>query len=138
MLFLTPGVVFLSRGFISFLFPCGIIAVVRYILDAHFGIFISFPYLALVAVVFVPIALVVRYWYRQLYTRRRAAALGARLVPKLPGKIGNVDKLMQLLRSMKHGYCGKSLHRTVIITSLSTRQAIFRRSGGFSTVPPSI
>lgn len=119
MLFLTPGIVFLGHGFLSILFPCGTIAVVRYILDAHFGIFVSLPCLALVAVVLLPIALMVRYWYGQLYYRRRAAAFGARVAPKLPGKFGNVDRLMQLIWSMKHGYCGQSLHRLPVMTSLN-------------------
>ena len=104
---LTPGVVFLARGALSLVFPGALIAAVLYILDAHYGIAISIGHLALAASVLAPTAVIVKHWLGILHTRRRAAALGARLAPKLTsGGIGNFGKLMEMMRSMEGDVCG--------------------------------
>ncbi|KAF7982986.1 hypothetical protein HWV62_24590 [Athelia sp. TMB] len=85
--FLTPGAVFLARGALSLALPCALIALGAALLG--------------------PAAVVARHAYGQLHKRRRAAALGARLAPRLPGGIGNVDRLMQMMRSMEGDMCGQ-------------------------------
>ncbi|KAF7967615.1 hypothetical protein HWV62_33667 [Athelia sp. TMB] len=103
----TPGVVFLARGALSLVFPCALTAAVLYILDAHYGISISIAHLALAASVLAPSAVVAKHWLGILHTRRRAAALGARLAPKLTsGGIGNFGKLMEMVKSMEGDVCG--------------------------------
>jgi hypothetical protein len=43
----------------------------------------------------------------EIYQRRRAAALGARLIPVLQGYLpGNVDKLFELIRRTETDYIG--------------------------------
>ncbi|KAF7969358.1 hypothetical protein HWV62_27476 [Athelia sp. TMB] len=105
---LTPGVVFLARGAISLVFPCALILAVRYILDAHYGIAISIWHIVLAVLVLVPTAVVARHWAGILHKRRRAAALGARLVPKLSGNIGNLNRLQELGDSMETEMCGEA------------------------------
>ncbi|KAF7967691.1 hypothetical protein HWV62_33339 [Athelia sp. TMB] len=105
--FLTPGAVFLARGALSLALPCALVAIARYILAAHFGVPLSAPQIALGAALLGPAAVVARHAYGQLHKRRRAAALGARLAPRLPGGIGNVDRLMQMMRSMEGDMCGQ-------------------------------
>lgn len=104
--FLTPGVVFLARGSLSLVFPCALIAIVRYILDAHFDIQISILQIALAAATLGPATLVARYHYAQFNKRNRAAALGQRLAPKLTGGIGNVSRMMEMMEGMKNDMCG--------------------------------
>ncbi|KZP18350.1 cytochrome P450 monooxygenase pc-3 [Athelia psychrophila] len=105
--FLTPGILFLARGAPKLVFPCALIGILRYILDAHFGITISIARIVLGAAVLLPLLLTAKRVYGLLYMKRRAAALGARLVPFLPGGIGNVDRLMRLVRSMDDEICGE-------------------------------
>ncbi|KAF7969359.1 hypothetical protein HWV62_27478 [Athelia sp. TMB] len=103
----TPGVVFLARGALSLVFPGALTAAVLYILDAHYGVSISIGHLALAAAVLAPTAVVAKHWLGILHTRRRAAALGARLAPKLTsGGIGNFGKLMEMVKSMEGDVCG--------------------------------
>ncbi|KZP22481.1 cytochrome P450 [Athelia psychrophila] len=105
--FLTPGVLFLARGALKLVFPCVLIGILRYILDAHFGIAISIARIVLGAAALIPLAIAAKRGYGQLYIRRRAAALGAQIVPSLPGRIGNVDRLMQIVRSVEDDMCGE-------------------------------
>lgn len=103
---LTPGVLFLSRGALKFGFPCALaLGILCYILNVYFGMSISIAYIALGAAAFTPLILGALRTYGQLYQQRRAAILGARLAPKLPGGIGNIDRVMQLVRSMENNIC---------------------------------
>ncbi|KZP25071.1 cytochrome P450 monooxygenase pc-3 [Athelia psychrophila] len=105
--FLTPGVVFLARGALSLVFPCALIGILRYILDAHFGIPTSIEQISLAVAVLGPLVVVTKHYYGLLYKRRRAAALGTRIAPRLPGGIGNVDRLMQLANGQEADMCGQ-------------------------------
>jgi hypothetical protein len=105
MALLTPGVIFLSR---TFVLPCLVIAAVRFILDVHFGVFIPKRVVFGATVLAVPIITSLRLTWAQIKKRRRATALGARLVPKVPGKrLGNFDVLVQVINNVRHGYPGK-------------------------------
>ncbi|KIM86354.1 hypothetical protein PILCRDRAFT_816295 [Piloderma croceum F 1598] len=105
MALLTPGVIFLSRTFVSLLLPCLVIAAVRFILDDRFGILIPKRVVFGATVLAVPIITTIRSTWAQIKKRRRAAALGARLVPKVPGKrLGNFDVLVQVINNVRHGY----------------------------------
>lgn len=104
--FLTPGVLFLSRGALKFGFPCALaLGILCYVLNGYFGMSISIARIALGAAASTPLILVALRAYVQLYQQRRAEKLGARLAPKLPGGIGNIDRVMQLVRSMENNIC---------------------------------
>lgn len=105
---LTPGVLFLARSALDLVFPCTLIGILRYILDAHFGITISISRITLGVAALIPFMLAAKRVYALWYTRRRAAALGARVVPFLPGGIGNLDRLMTLVRNVDNDICGAS------------------------------
>ncbi|TFK26990.1 cytochrome P450 monooxygenase pc-1 [Coprinopsis marcescibilis] len=109
MTLLTPGVRFLSRGlaYASILFG-GVIGATRV---AHSkGIFVPL-WMALAGAVFAGPAFVGLYITAgELKKKRRAAQLGARVVPKANGKkFGNLDVLEDALKNMKVGYPGDGL-----------------------------
>jgi hypothetical protein len=108
MTLLTPGVIFLGPAFVRFFFACFIIAVVRFILDDHFGIFIRKRVVAGAIVLAIPIITTVRVVWAQMKKRRRAAVLGAQDVPMVSGKwLGNLDVLIQIVNNLRYGYPGK-------------------------------
>jgi hypothetical protein len=101
---LTPGVIFLSRTFVSLLLPGLVTAAVRFILDNHFYILIPKRVVFGATVLAMPIVTTIRLTWVQIRKQRRAAALGARLVPTVPGKRpGNFDVLAQVM-NVRHGY----------------------------------
>jgi len=108
MTLLTPGVIFLGPALGRLLFACFIIAVVRFILDDHFGIFIRKRVVVGAIVLAIPIITTVRVVWAQIKKRRRAAALGAQVVPMVSGKwLGNLDVLIQLVNNFRYGYPGE-------------------------------
>jgi hypothetical protein len=109
MAFLTPGAIFLSRCLTSLLLPSAVIAGTRFILKTHFGI--SIPIWALVIGNFlgIPVVIIARLVWDEIYQRRRAAALGARLVPRVVGRWpGNIDVLIDAIEKMRNSYPGRS------------------------------
>jgi len=113
---MTPGVIFLSRTFLSLLFPCIVIATVRFILDDHFGIFIPKRIVIATTVLGIPIITTIRLGWVQIKRRRRAAVLGARVPPMVTGKwLGNLDLLKEIANNIKHGYPGKRWRATFIL-----------------------
>lgn len=114
---LTPGVIFLSRAFTSLLLPCLVTAAVRFILDNHFGILIPKRVVFGANVLAMPIVATIRLTWVQIKKQRRAATLGARLVPKVPGKWpANLDVLVQVI-NVRHGY----LSERRLVSSLRQR-----------------
>ncbi|KIM86025.1 hypothetical protein PILCRDRAFT_816571 [Piloderma croceum F 1598] len=107
MTLLTPGIVFLSRAFLSLLFPCFVIAASRIILDNHFGIFIPKRFVIGATVLAIPIITTIRICWAQIKTRRRAAALDSRVAPTITGKwLGNFDIVKEIVKIVQHGYLG--------------------------------
>jgi hypothetical protein len=93
---------------VRFLFACFIIAVVRFILDDHFGTFIRKRVIVGAIVLAIPIITTVRVVWAQIKKRRRATALGAQVVPMVSGKwLGNLDVFIQLVNNFRYGYPGK-------------------------------
>ena len=104
---LTPGAVFLSRGFLTLLFPCTIIAGARFILDKEFGIFIPTWVIVTGTCLGIPIVMLVSVVWDEIHQRRRAAALGARLVPRVKGRwIGNIDVLFDQVDKTRNSFLG--------------------------------
>lgn len=106
--FLTPGAIFVGRAIVALLFACGVLVTVRYILSDHFGIVISTQVCLAATAVLLPQVVYVPYCLAQLQHRRRAAALGARVAPKVVGKWpGNLDRLIAVVSNIQNGYLGK-------------------------------
>lgn len=104
---ITPGLAFLGQGFLSLLFPCTTLVGIRVVLNYHFDF--PIPIWSLVAIIGtgVPLVLVARIGFDDFTQRRRAAALGARMVPRIRGRwLGNLDVLMTMLRNETYGYPG--------------------------------
>ncbi|TEB23871.1 cytochrome P450 monooxygenase pc-1 [Coprinellus micaceus] len=112
MTVLTPGVAFLGRGFACFS---------MYLSTAYYGIVkiaesqdVSLPTWTVIAgaVVAAPVLGRLYVVYRNYSRRRRAAQLGARLVPKCQGKVpGNLDIMKISLDSIAFGYPGDGLNQ---------------------------
>jgi hypothetical protein len=108
MTVLTPGVAFLGRGFACFS---------MYLSTAYYGTVkiaesqdVSLPTWTVIAgaVVAAPVLGRLYVVYRNYSRRRRAAQLGARLVPKCQGKVpGNLDIMKISLDSIAFGYPGE-------------------------------
>jgi len=110
MTLLTPGIIFLSRVFVSLLLPCLVIAILRIVLDNHFGIFIPKRIVIGATVLAIPIITTIRLCWTQIKIRRRAAALDSRVAPTVTGKwLGNLDILKGIVEVAQHGYLGKRL-----------------------------
>lgn len=112
MALITPGLAFLGRGCLSLILPCTTIVGVRLILKVYFNL--PVPTWSLVAGISagVPLMLAARIGIDDFKQRRRAAALGARMVPRVRGRwLGNIDVLMTVMRNANGGYPGKFLQR---------------------------
>lgn len=124
MAFLTPGVAFLGRGLISLLFPCAVIAGIRLILAIQFDLVVPTWGVVIASILIIPLVLVARYQWVQFHHRRRAAALGARIAPRLQGKWpGNLDILLDAMDKLQNSYIGK-FHRcnfTILVSDYAMR-----------------
>jgi hypothetical protein len=109
MAVLTPGAIFLARGFLSLLFPCIVIAGVRFLLHTQFDVFIPTWVLVTGSLLSVPVVIVARIAWDEVYQRHRAAVLGARLVPRLVGRWpGNIDVLIDVIDKVINSYPGEA------------------------------
>lgn len=108
MAVLTPGLMFLSDRLLSLVCLSVLVASARLGLNAYLGH--STPpwaYAALTAL-FIPLALVTRIIFDEMHHRRRASALGARMVPRVIGRsFGNFDLLKAVFKQSQDGYPGK-------------------------------
>ncbi|KAF7982659.1 hypothetical protein HWV62_27113 [Athelia sp. TMB] len=76
-----------------------------FVLINHLGVEIPFSKLLVGTALGVPVLLALKLAHEELYQRRRAYALGARLVPRVRGWLpGNLDLLLHLLNNLKNGY----------------------------------
>jgi hypothetical protein len=140
MAFLSPAAIFLTRSAESLLFPCSIMVAARYILSHHFDIYIATPVLVAATPILLLLAAYIRYSLAQIQQRRRAAALGARVAPKLVGKWpGNLDQLIALVNNIHNEYLGElCLPPWRMPADCIVMQVICRGSGSKTTVQPTI
>lgn len=103
MAIITPGIILLSRAFVSLLLLCAVIGLAGFILDNYFGIFVSKWILVVATVLVIPL----RLSWADVQKHRRAAALGARVAPSVGRWPGNLDVLLGLVKNFRHGYPGK-------------------------------
>ncbi|KIM86057.1 hypothetical protein PILCRDRAFT_816605 [Piloderma croceum F 1598] len=105
MAFLTPGAIFLSRCLVSLLLPSAVIAGTRFILKTQFDIFIPIWALVTGGALGIPVVIIAQLVWAEIYQRRRAAALGARFVPRVVGRWpGNIDVLIDAIEKMRNSY----------------------------------
>jgi len=109
MAFLTPGAIFLTRALISLLLPSVVIVGIRSILKTQFDIFVPTWALITGSALSIPVVIITRLVWDEIYQRRRAAALGARLVPRVVGRWpGNIDVLIYMIDKVRESYPGKT------------------------------
>ena len=102
----TPGITFLFRGFVRSLIPFTTIVISLLVLN---DLSITIPAWTLISgtALCLPVAVALRIVIRDVTYRRRAAALGARPVPRCQGKWpGNLDLLKNMLKVSREGYPG--------------------------------
>lgn len=107
---ITPGIVFLARR-------CAFLAVAGCFFVA-LGRYITYPLWALVFLTYSsgPVIFILQKHYLSLRDQRDAAALGARIFPKVKGKwIGNFDILTMMKHNWNFGYPGESFLFFVIL-----------------------
>lgn len=84
----------------------------RYVLDGKIGLVIQTWVLVVAIAICVPFMTLIRVGLEEIRQRRRAAALGARAVPRVNGRWpGNVDILVKMLDDWRNGYPCKTRNK---------------------------
>ena len=119
MAFLTPGAVFLARGFVYLLFRCTLIVGIRLLLQTQLHILIPTWVVVAGCILSIPAVNISRLVWDEIYQRRRAAVLGARLMPRIAGRWpGNIDVLIDALAKNENSYPGKKWFLSVYDMSI--------------------
>ncbi|KAM6500143.1 cytochrome P450 monooxygenase pc-1 [Amanita muscaria] len=110
MVFLTPGVRLLAKGAAYVSVPVfGGIAIQRFMLRIY-DVSVPTWAIATASIMIIPIAGYISVFWKQVKDRRDAAAMGAQIVPKIPGKkFGNFDVVQLMTQAAEHGYPGEEL-----------------------------
>ena len=120
MAFLTPGLLFLSRRLLSLVFLSVLIVAIRTTLNAYLSISIPLWICVTTTVAGIPLVLTARVMLEELHHRQRAAALGARMVPRVPARMpGSFDLLATLFREAKIGYPGTTHSDMSLVGAMS-------------------
>jgi hypothetical protein len=107
MAFLSRRGNFLTHHLVSL--PLLVIAGIQVILITQFDIFIPMGMLVLAGAFSIFFVIITRVVWDEIYQRHRAAALGARLVPRVAGRWpGNIDVLRDAVDKMRNSYPGKA------------------------------
>ena len=108
MAFLTPGAVFVARCFFYLLFRCTLIVGIRFLLQTQLHILIPTWVLVAGCILSIPAVNISRLVWDEIYQRRRATVLGARLMPRIAGRWpGNIDVLTDAPAKNENSYPGK-------------------------------
>ena len=119
MAFLPRRGVFLTHHLVSLLLL--VIAGIQVILITQFDIFIPMGVLVMGGAFSIFFVIIIRVVWDEIYQRHRAAALGARLVPRVAGRWpGNIDVLRDAVDKMRNSYPGETSPISVI-DSISLR-----------------
>lgn len=107
MVYVTPGVDFLAKGFLILGASAGTIITLNSSVIARAGYHIPTWMLLAGTTVAIPMILSVSVMSQKISNARQAAAMGARIVPEAQGQwIGNFDILKKMMEILKIGYPG--------------------------------
>ncbi|KAF7979946.1 hypothetical protein HWV62_40380 [Athelia sp. TMB] len=107
MAYLTPGLRFLGSRLLALAGLSALVVSLRSTLNAHLGT--SIPGWTCIPAILVglPLGFAVRISLGEMHHRRRAAALGARIVPLVPTRLpAGLDILTTLFKEAQEGYPG--------------------------------
>ncbi|KAF8829968.1 hypothetical protein HHX47_DHR2000231 [Lentinula edodes] len=105
MTFLTPGIIYITRAlaFPAF-FTVGVVAVRRF-LETHTNIVLPTWIFVIISVLSLPALITCRILLRDWRQKRDAAAIGARIAPRVKGKwFANLDLLKMMMNNYYKGY----------------------------------
>ncbi|KAJ3824548.1 cytochrome P450 monooxygenase pc-1 [Lentinula raphanica] len=105
MSFLTPGIIAIARALVfPGLLTAGVVAL-RSLIGSSTGIILPTWTLISISVSSLPVLSICRILLKELRQRREAAALGARLAPRVKGKwFANLDVLKMMMDNYHTGY----------------------------------
>ncbi|KAG2156910.1 cytochrome P450 [Suillus bovinus] len=104
----SPGVAYLTRGFLSVIFPTASSIIIIQHLAFLQGFRVSPWPLSLVVLGAAPLGFAAYIFMDEISQRRRATRLGARLVPRVKGKLpGNLDKIVGIFMRLETEYLGQ-------------------------------
>ncbi|GLB33366.1 putative cytochrome p450 [Lyophyllum shimeji] len=106
---MTPGIAYLATSLPTLLPPLIAVYVLTRLLHAYLAIHLP-PWAVAIASIFsIPVALLVKVYYKELIDRRRAAAQGAVLPPRIYDKWpAGIGLLLQFTENLKNGYPGEN------------------------------
>ncbi|KAJ3806004.1 cytochrome P450 monooxygenase pc-1 [Lentinula lateritia] len=105
MTLLTPGILYITRAlaFPSF-FAVGVVAVRRF-LETHASLVLPTWIFVIISILSLPTLITCRILLRDWRQRRDAAAIGARIAPRVKGKwFANLDLLKMMMNNYYKGY----------------------------------
>ncbi|KAJ3800615.1 cytochrome P450 monooxygenase pc-1 [Lentinula aff. detonsa] len=107
MSFLTPGIISITQSLVfTGLFTFSVVALRRF-LEKSAGIFIPTWILVSISILGLPVLITCRILFRDWRQRHDAAALGARIAPRVKGKwFANLDLLKMMMNNYYRGYPG--------------------------------
>lgn len=107
MTFLTPGIIYITRAlaFPAF-FTVGVVAARRF-LETHTNLVLPTWIFVIISVLSLPALITCRILLRDWRQKRDAAAIGARIAPRVKGKwFANLDLLKMMMNNYYKGYPG--------------------------------
>jgi len=103
----SPGVAYLAREFLSVVVPAASSVIIAVRLASLKGFRVSPCLISAVALGVAPLAFVAYILAGEISQRRKASRLGARLVPRIKGKLpGNLDKMLDMIARADKDYIG--------------------------------
>ena len=103
----SPGVAYLARKFLSVVAPAASSFIIAVRLASLKGFRVSPWIISVVALGAAPLGFVTYILANEISQRRKASRLGARLVPRIKGKLpGNLDKMLDIMSRADKDYIG--------------------------------
>lgn len=127
MTYLTPGLRFLGSRLLALTSLSALVVCLRSTLNAHLGT--SIPGWTCIPAILIglPLGFAVRIRLGEMHHRRRAAALGARIVPLVPTRLpAGLDILTTLFKEAQEGYPGEQMLREDAVPEKNTNLILLR------------
>ncbi|KAF8075954.1 cytochrome P450 monooxygenase pc-3 [Lyophyllum atratum] len=108
---MPPGITYLANRLPSLLLPLIVVYVANRLLQTYLTIHLPLSVITVTAILSIPVALVLKSSYTDLDDRRRAAAQGAVLPPRIYDKWpAGIGLLLQSINNLKTGYPGENFN----------------------------